>query len=90
MTSRIKYIVLGSRILKQQGEYVNIFFSHRLAIFEHNSLYMCIKLYEGLQRNFKGITNYHLFGRKLFTLLLNNEPYTLLEFIDKNGFIIFC
>lgn len=55
---------------------------HKLSLTEHNVFYMCIRLYNYLPKNVRDITDHKLFKSRIFAIIVNCEPYTLIEFRD--------
>ncbi|XP_044745297.1 uncharacterized protein LOC123307144 [Coccinella septempunctata] len=55
---------------------------HRLTVTEKGAKYACMKLFNRLPLRFKQMDNKYVFRRELHKLLIELEPYTVLEYLN--------
>lgn len=65
---------------------------HSLAVTHNNAMYMCIKLYNALPKQFRHVSGEILFIRSLNEFIMTCEPYNVEEFFDfcknERGFLL--
>ena len=58
--------------------------SHRLTLTEKNPCYSCLKLFNKLPNNIKCINSLKLFKIRVKQLLVNLEPYSISDYVNRN------
>ena len=55
---------------------------HRLTVTEKNVYYKCLRFYNKLPHNVQIVTESKIFKKKIYSILMKIEPYTVEEFMN--------